>query len=161
MTHGLIVRRLAKYEISADMLRTSRIHLALREMNAADAWKNDESRYQSDILLLKWETRFGSLRKLTINIWADGGRMANVAKLRESASESVPKGLFKASWSVLRSAENANTLALKTGDLDFAVGRYVTRTRKAYITLRQTFKSIDVLTWIVGGSSPPLLAETE
>ncbi|MCJ1440230.1 MAG: hypothetical protein MMC23_000713 [Stictis urceolatum] len=119
-----VLKQLAKYEISADMLRTSRIHLALREMNAADAWKNDESRYQSDILLLKWETRFGSLRKLTINIWADGGRMANVAKLRESASESVPKGLFKASWSVLRSAENANTLALKTGDLDFAVGSW-------------------------------------
>ncbi|MCJ1476127.1 hypothetical protein MMC13_004792 [Lambiella insularis] len=129
------LEELSAASIEIETLRYSRIHNALKEMcEIADRW-TPPIVSAAEMLLLKWEIWFKSLKDVEADLWGPSGRLEGLKRVQGSGMSSYEESMrdtstlamtklvskdSKSSWIVERSKRPG--YALQTGHIGFRVG---------------------------------------
>ncbi|KAK6001848.1 hypothetical protein QM012_002338 [Aureobasidium pullulans] len=122
-----LFEQLRTSDLTLDIIRDSRIHLALIEISRrATRWPVrliDEA----EEIVLKWECEWGPLSSIKVNLYDTGGRLHGI-----STPEDLQRELLLNKWSRKETAWVNPNLARRNGDLGFLPGDWWINTTFAY-----------------------------
>ncbi|KAI9842686.1 MAG: hypothetical protein M1837_006971 [Sclerophora amabilis] len=105
---------LDSYDVDVEVLRTTRIHNALREIYNRDNLFDHDVTDCAKMMLDKWNHQFGDTSNIRPDLWGDGGRMEGCGK----EFHPVPRQKQKR-WHV---APSSRKFITRDGEGDFLVG---------------------------------------
>ncbi|KAG9643402.1 hypothetical protein KCU64_g11781, partial [Aureobasidium melanogenum] len=113
--------------LTLEAIRDSRIHLALIEISRRATRWPIRLIEEAEEILLKWESEWGPLSSIKINLYDTGGRLHGI-----STPEDLQREMLLNKWSRKETAWVNPNLARRNGDLGFLPGDWWINTMFAY-----------------------------